>query len=260
MTPVLLVAHGSAYPAAAATIRALARGVAAARPGIDVRVAFLDHAGPRPAEVLAAFDRYGHRSAVMVPLLLTSAYHDRVDLPAVLASARRAGLRLEVATAAVLGPGVGGVPAALLDGLTRRLAETGAGYDAVLLAAAGTRDAMARSTVAEAAVALGAALGVSCIPGYASAAEPTGAEAVAALRAAGARRVAVAAYFLACGRLYDTVIGSALTAGAVAAATPLGACRELVRLVLQRVAVVDPGGHLDATGPEPISIIQGLAA
>ena len=47
-TAVLLVAHGSADPRAAASTRALARAVAAQRPGLDVRTSYLDHAGPRP--------------------------------------------------------------------------------------------------------------------------------------------------------------------------------------------------------------------
>src|SRR5918912_4049812 len=52
--PVVLVAHGSRDPVAAATTRALARTVAALRPGLDVRVAFLELAVPRPAQVLEA--------------------------------------------------------------------------------------------------------------------------------------------------------------------------------------------------------------
>src|SRR5687768_4208383 len=100
---IALVAHGSADPRAAATTRALARSVRAAAPDNDVRVAFLDHAGPRPGEVLRGFAAAGHDRAVVVPLLLTAAYHARVDLPSVLAEARAAGLTLPVATAAVLG-------------------------------------------------------------------------------------------------------------------------------------------------------------
>jgi len=98
------VAHGSADPRAALQTRALARAVGG-------EAAFLDHAGPRLAEVLA-----GHRSAVVVPLLLTSAYHGRVDIPAALA-----GLDTEVALADVLGPVGGVVPPELLDALVERL-------------------------------------------------------------------------------------------------------------------------------------------
>jgi sirohydrochlorin ferrochelatase len=47
-------------------------------------------------------------------------------------------------------------------------------------------------------------------------------------------------YFLAPGRLYDAAVDSARDAGAVAAARPLGAASELVRLVLDRVAAAEP--------------------
>src|SRR6266511_3190890 len=223
--PVVLVAHGSRDPRAAATTRALARVVARLSPGSPVRVAFLDHAGPRVGEALRPF---GADEVAVVPLLLTAAYHGRVDLPAALAEARAAGIGTGAMLTDALGPTSSLVPAALLAGLRRRLAERGPGYDALVLAAAGTRD--------RAATALGAALGVPCRSGYASAAAPTAGEAVRELCTAGARRVAVAAYFLATGRLYGSAADSALAAGAVAVAEPLGDAPELARLVLDRVA------------------------
>src|SRR6266498_3996570 len=221
--PVVLVAHGSRDPRAAATTRALARVVARLSPGSPVRVAFLDHAGPRVGEALRPF---GADEVAVVPLLLTAAYHGRVDLPAALAEARAAGIGTGAMLTDALGPTSSLVPAALLAGLRRRLAERGPGYDALVLAAAGTRARAALSTVDQVATALGAALGVPCRSGYASAAAPT----------AGARRVAVAAYFLATGRLYGSAADSALAAGAVAVAEPLGDAPELARLVLDRVA------------------------
>jgi sirohydrochlorin ferrochelatase len=58
------------------------------------------------------------------------------------------------------------------------------------------------------------------------------------LTAVGARRVAVAAYFLAPGLLHDAVVTAARAAGAVAVAEPLGTAPELVRLVLDRADAV----------------------
>jgi sirohydrochlorin ferrochelatase len=191
-------------------------------------VAFLDHAGPRVGQVLRQFAR--HDEVAVVPLLLTAAYHANVDLPSALAEAG-GGLMTRV-----LGPVDGQVPAQLLAGLRRRLGETGSRFDALVLAAAGTRDVTALSTVDDVAAALGHALGVPCRAAYASAAAPTAGEAVAALRSGGARRVAVASYFLAPGRLYRAAAGSALAAGAVAVAEPLGDAAELARLVVERVA------------------------
>ena len=280
----VLVAHGSRDPRAAAATEALARAVRRAHPGWAVHAAYLDHAGPRPLDVLAALP--GHR-VVLVPLLLTSAYHGRVDIPAVLEAA--ADLPLTVTLAGVLGPQPtppvpaeqapaapvpfvaaqrapaapavfvpvqpavsapasfvaaqrapvgpdGRVPVELIDGLVRRL--PGDGLDAVVLAAAGTRDAAARATVGWAADALSGRLGLPCTVAYASASPPAVADAVDRLRAAGARRVGVSAYFLAPGFLYDLAARSARAAGAVAVADPLGDAPELVRLVAARVQAV----------------------
>ncbi|HEY2948552.1 MAG TPA: CbiX/SirB N-terminal domain-containing protein [Micromonosporaceae bacterium] len=237
MRSLLLVAHGSRDPRAAAATRALASAVSAARPGVHVRVAFLEHALPRPAQVLAALQGEGRPGAVVVPLLMTAAYHGRVDIPAVLAAARRDGLRMPVVVADVLGPVNGEVHPSLVAGLGRRLSEmdaAGPGFDAIVLAAAGTRDPAARETVAYAGAALGGRLGVPVEAAYASAAAPTPGEVVARMRAAGARRVAVAAYFLAPGRLYEAGADGARAAGAVGVAAPLCDAPELADLVLAR--------------------------
>lgn len=82
---VLLVAHGSRDPRAAASTEALARAVRRSRRDWDVRASYLDHAGPRPLDVLSALPA-GSR-VVVVPLLLTAAYHGRVDVPAVVEAA-----------------------------------------------------------------------------------------------------------------------------------------------------------------------------
>jgi sirohydrochlorin ferrochelatase len=221
---VVLVAHGSKDPRAASATEALARAVRRSRPDWDVLPAYLDHAGPRPLDVLASL---GDRRAVLVPLLLTAAYHGRVDVPAVIEAA--AGLPVDVSLAEVLGP----VSPLLLDALVRRLGDPG--LDAVVLAAAGTRNAAARLTVAAAAEALGDRLGVPSAVAYASAAPPTAGAAVERLRGLGARRVAMATYFLAPGKLYDLAVESARAAGAIAVAGPLTDAPELVRLVAGRV-------------------------
>ena len=224
---VVLVAHGSRDPRAAESTEALARAVAEAHQEWEVHASYLDHAGTRPLEVLTWLSLSGHPAAVLVPLLLTSAYHGRVDVPAVVEAAREAGLHLDIALADVLGP----ASRLLVEGLIRRLPSTE--LDAVVLAAAGTRDAAARKTVEATAAALGARLGLPCTAAYASAASPTAAQAVAALDVS---RVGVASYFLAPGLLYDNAMESARSAGAVATAPPLGDAPELVELIAGRVA------------------------
>lgn len=221
---VVLVAHGSRDPRAAAATSALASAVGARHQGWAVHAAYLDHAGPRPLDVLRRLSLSGVRRAVVVPLLLTSAYHGKVDIPAVLRDA--SSLDLDVSLSDVLGP----VSELLVDGLVRRLPTTE--LDAVVLAAAGTRDAAARTTVSDAAAALGARLGIPCTVAYASAAAPT---ADVAVRSLGGGRVGVASYFLAPGLLYDKAVAAALAAGAVAVAPPLTDAPEVVELVGRRV-------------------------
>jgi sirohydrochlorin ferrochelatase len=199
-----------------------------------VHASYLDHAGPRPLEVLRWLSVSGCRRAVVVPLLLTAAYHGKVDIPAVVREA--SSLDLDIALADVLGP----VSDLLVAGLVRRLPTTE--LDAVVLAAAGTRDAAARTTVAAAAEALGARLGLPCTVAYASAAPPTADVAVAALPG----RVGVASYFLAPGLLFDKAVEAALAAGAVAVAPPLEDAPELVTLIEHRVAAALNAGLVAA--------------
>jgi sirohydrochlorin ferrochelatase len=228
--PVVLIAHGSRDPRSASTIRRLAARVGAAWPA-PVSAAFLDFNLPAVPSVLRGLAAGWSVPPVVVPCLLTSAYHGRVDVPQVLADAR-----VRTRLTPVLGPQrPDDEPDPLLvAGLRRRLSELDATYDALVLIAAGTSYAAARSTVDSTARSLGAAVGVPCRVGYASASAPTPAEAVAEMRAQGASRVAVASYFLAPGRLYDVAATSARAGGAVAVAGPLGPAEEVVRLVLAR--------------------------
>ncbi|WDZ85111.1 sirohydrochlorin chelatase [Micromonospora cathayae] len=239
--PVVLVAHGSRDPRAAEATRALARAVAASRPGTPVLPSWLDHTDPAPTEVLRRLAADGHPGAVLVPLLLTAAYHRRVDIPAAVAAAQETGPRMPVRVTDVLGPVGPVVDDALLAGLRRRLTEAEPGrVDALVLAAAGTRDPGARASVGRVAAALGASYGVPCRVAYASAAPPDAVAAVARLRAAGARRVAVAGYFLAPGLFHDAVTSAAYRAGAVAVSAPLTDAPDLVALIASRIDHATP--------------------
>ncbi|SCL64565.1 Sirohydrochlorin ferrochelatase [Micromonospora peucetia] len=235
----VLVAHGSRDPRAAEATRALAGAVSAARPGVTVLASWLDHTEPGPTTVLRDLAATGHPRAVLVPLLLTAAYHRRVDIPAAVAAARETGPPIAVRVTDVLGPADCEVDAGLLAGLYRRLGEARPGrFDGLVLAAAGTRDARARRSVGRVAAALRAGLGVPTRVSYASAAPPAVETAVARLRACGARRVAVSAYFLAPGLFHDAVVAAARGAGAVAVSDPLTDAPELADLVLRRVDAV----------------------
>jgi len=75
--PVLLaVAHGSRDSRAQAAARALAAGVSARAPGLDVRAVFLQHARPSLAEALAV----AGPAVTIVPLLLAGGYHLSQDI------------------------------------------------------------------------------------------------------------------------------------------------------------------------------------
>lgn len=204
-----------------------------------MRAAFLELTEPYLGDVLA---RLGARPAVVVPLLLTPAYHARTDLPGVVDTARSGGARIEVA--GILGPtDPTDLPAELISAMRRRLVEATPAArpdapvrpDALVLAAAGSRDAEALRTVERVAAAMSAATGLPCRAGYASGAgEPVG-DAVAALRAAGARTVAMASYFLAPGLLHDRAREAATESGVIAVAEPIAAAPAAAALVRRRV-------------------------
>jgi sirohydrochlorin ferrochelatase len=193
-----------------------------------VTAAFLDFDPPTVPGALRSLAG-GPHAPVVVPALLTRAYHRKVDLPSLVDG-------FGVGVTAVLGPEAPGDPVdrRLVAALVRRVSEVDSDFDGLALLAAGTSDPAARSTVEDVAAALGAALHVPCVVGYASTSLPSAADAVSLVRALGARRVVAASYFLAPGRLHDAAETAARAAGAVAVAGPLGAATELVELVLAR--------------------------
>ena len=172
---------------------------------------------------------------MVLPLLLTAAYHSEVDLPALLAEASAARPGLDIRYGDPLGP-----DPLLLRALDRRMAEAGAAAwpaaeTSVVLAAAGSARPESNEVIAALARQWQAARGWrAVVPAFAAAAAPSPAEAVASLRRAGARRVVVATYLLAPGFFADRIAASSLAAGAVAVSAALGAAPEVADLVLRR--------------------------
>jgi sirohydrochlorin ferrochelatase len=232
--PLVAVAHGSRDPRSAATIAALVGVVRERAPALDVRTAFLDLSAPRLPDVLAALHGDGHRDVVVVPLLLGKAFHARVDLPSTVAEASARLPRLSVSVSGVLGPDPR-LPSVALRRLRAAGARIGDPSLGVILAAAGSSHApanLAVSTVASSWASLGWA-GVEAA--FASTAQPDVPAAAAALRARGARRIAVASWFLAPGRLPDRIAAQAVAADPSAiVAEPLGPDPALADLVLDR--------------------------
>ncbi|MGE5764530.1 MAG: sirohydrochlorin chelatase, partial [Mycobacterium leprae] len=82
--PVLVAAaHGTRDPRGRAVVGRLCERVRAARPDLEVRTAWVDVGVPSLAEVLAQVST----PSVVVPLLLSTGYHVRVDLPRAAAAA-----------------------------------------------------------------------------------------------------------------------------------------------------------------------------
>lgn len=191
-SPILIAcAHGTSSPLGAAEVNALRDGIAALRPGLDVREAYVDVQEPELPAVVTGLP--AGETAVVVPLLLSVGYHVKVDI------ARAVRSRPDTLAAAPLGPD----PrlAALLD---QRLREAGVtGDDAVVLAAAGSSDATAAQNVEELADQLRALRPNRIVAAYGASAKPSVPDAVAALRGEQAGRVVIASYLLAPGFFHD---------------------------------------------------------
>lgn len=231
------VAHGSRDPRSAATIHALVEQVRRQRCDVDVRVSFLDLSTPRLPDVLAAVESDGHRRAVVLPLLLGHAFHARVDVPGAVARAAGRHPRLEITTAPVLG-GDPGLTEAALDRLRVAAGPLDDPDLGVVLASVGSSHPPANRAVALLADQWGARHGwAAASAAYATAAEPTVAAAVADVRARGARRVAVAPWVLAPGRLPDRIRDAAQDAGALVSA-PMGPHPGVAETVLRRYDAV----------------------
>ncbi|MFD7557450.1 sirohydrochlorin chelatase [Streptomyces sp. NPDC059835] len=223
----VLAVHGSTVPAAAATIARLASAIEALS-GIRPVVGHLDVQSPSLADVVRA-----HPCAVVVPLLLGAGYHRRVDIPAVLEG-----------TGCVLTEGLGGEPGIALALYGRlREAERRRGphtrADAVVVAGAGSSRPGGNAGTEDCAARLAALLAadpdtgpdpVPVVPAYLTSADPTVPRALAALEAAGHRRIAVAAHLLAPGRFTRTLAGL----GAWTVSEPLADHPSVARLVLGR--------------------------
>ncbi len=233
----ITLAHGSRDPRSAETITALTEKVACMRPDLRVEPAYLDLAEPGLDAVVDRLVAEGHGEIVVVPLLLTEAYHANVDVPAAVERARGRHEDVAITVTDVLG-----IENAFFRVLDERLRAALREHrvrelDALVLAGAGSSDPVANAAIARAARAWGAHHKLPVIAAFASSAPPAAGEAVRAHRADGRRHVAVGVMMLAPGFLPDRVKELAYEAGAVAVAEPLGAHEEVAHVILARYAV-----------------------
>jgi sirohydrochlorin ferrochelatase len=233
----IALAHGSRDPRSAETVKALVAEVKALRPDLRIEVAFLDLARPNFQTVVDRLVKADFDEIVVVPLLLTEAFHARVDVPEAISTAmqRHEGVRIQASR-------ILGMEAAFLEVLDLRLREALKSarvreLDALVLAAAGSSDPLANQAVARIARTWGARHHLPVTAAFASAAPPAAGEAVRAFRAEGKRHIAVASFFLAPGLLPDRAAELALEAGAIAVSEPLGAHPAVAHAVLARYAV-----------------------
>ena len=221
VTALVLAAHGSEDPRSAANAQAVADQIRCVRPRLEVRVAFCELNTPRLVDVLTP-------DAVITPLLLADAYHARIDIPRQVASRGVA-----VRQANVLGE-----DDRLVSVLHERLAELGVStrdpQRGVLVVAIGSTHpaANARSTQVARKLIAGTRWAATTTA-FATGSGPSPAQAANRLRRHGARRVVIAPWFLAPGRLTDRVAEYAASES-IPMAAPLGAHRLVIETVLDR--------------------------
>ena len=231
------LAHGSRDPRSAETINALVNEVRSMRPDLKIAPAFLELSKPSFTTVVDRLVKAGHDEIVVVPLLLTEAFHAKVDVPTAVAQAQARHAGLQIRATKVLG-----LERSFLEVLDLRMREALKAarvreLDALVLAAAGSSDPLANQSVARLARVWAAHHKLPVTAAFASSTPPATGEAVRAFRGQGKRHVAVASLFLAPGFLPDRAAELALEAGAVAVSQPLGAHPELARTILARYAV-----------------------
>src|SRR5688500_6343938 len=90
------LAHGSRDPRSASTVRELIDEVRRMRPDLRIEPAFLELSKPSFGQVVDRLVKAGYDEIVVVPLLLSEAYHAKVDVPSVIAeaTARHEGLQI----------------------------------------------------------------------------------------------------------------------------------------------------------------------
>ncbi|EID10268.1 sirohydrochlorin chelatase [Mycolicibacterium phlei] len=224
----VLTAHGSADPRSAAVTHAVAGRIRRLRPWLDVRAAFLEKTGPSLGETLRGLDG----PAVVVPFLLASAFHARVDIPAMIAESGA-----EVDRAEVLGE-----DPALLTVMRLRLAELGVSPDddglGVVVVAVGSSDPAANARTATVASALQSGTRWAATEmAFATGPYANLPAVVERMRARGVERLVVAPWFLAHGVITDRVAAFAGAQG-IPMAQPLGSHNLVAATVLDRFDAV----------------------
>ncbi|WP_404593806.1 sirohydrochlorin chelatase [Paenarthrobacter histidinolovorans] len=227
-SPVLIAcAHGTRNAEGQAAIRRVMAEIGELRPGLRVVEAYVDVQEPELGGVVEGLPE--GTAAVVVPLLLSTGFHIKVDVPKAIKS------RPEVVAARPLGP-----DPRLAELLATHLRAAGLQEDdGVLLAAAGSSLPDGSVDSEEQARLLGELLPNKVRVAYGASAQPTVPDGVASLRAelandGGTGRVFIASYLLATGYFHDQLA----KAGADVVAAPLLPSKVLAEIALERYDAV----------------------
>ncbi|MCP1415140.1 sirohydrochlorin ferrochelatase [Paenarthrobacter sp. A20] len=227
-SPVLIAcAHGTRNAEGQAAIRRVMAEIEALRPGLQVLEAYVDVQEPELSGVVENMP--GGTAAVVVPLLLSTGFHVKVDVPKAIKS------RPEVVAARPLGP-----DARLAELLATHLRAAGLTEDdGVLLAAAGSSLPDGSVDSEEQARLLAELLPNKVRVAYGASAQPTVPDGVASLRAelasdGGTGRVFISSYLLATGYFHDQLA----KAGADIVTAPLLPSQVLAEIALERYDAV----------------------
>lgn len=227
-SPVLIAcAHGTRNAEGQAAIRRVMAEIETLRPGLRVVEAYVDVQEPELGGVVESLP--DGTAAVVVPLLLSTGFHIKVDVPKAIKS------RPEVVAARPLGP-----DPRLAELLAAHLRAAGLQEnDGVLLAAAGSSLPDGSVDSEEQGRLLGELLPNKVRVAYGASAQPTVPDGVASLRAelaadGGTGRVFIASYLLATGYFHDQLA----KAGADVVAAPLLPSPVLAEIALERYDAV----------------------
>ncbi|QSZ53030.1 sirohydrochlorin chelatase [Paenarthrobacter sp. AT5] len=225
-SPVLIAcAHGTRNAEGQAAIRKVMAEIEDLRPGLQVLEAYVDVQDPELSGVVEGLPE--GTAAVVVPLLLSTGFHIKVDVPKAIKS------RPEVVAARPLGP-----DPRLAELLAKHLRAAGLqDRDGVLLAAAGSSLPDGSVDSEEQARLLAELLPNKVRVAYGASAEPNVPDGVASLRAELAQdggRVFIASYLLATGYFHDQLF----KAGADVVTAPLLPSPVLAEIALERYDAV----------------------
>ena len=235
-----LLAHGSPDPRHARDVAALTGRLRAF--GVDARAAFLDHNAPSPADAAHALAAEGSTTTTVVPLLLSPAYHARVDVPAAVAAMRGAEPSLVIARSEPVG-----LHPLVLEGAAELVRASGLPIGprtGVILAAAGSRDVRAIAAV-EALIgrhgaAFAASLGARAVrAAYLDGGRPIGRIRTLMRCVDGASTFVVVTLMVADGVLRDRIVTAAMRHDLPVAAGTLAGTAALAELVTLRADAVE---------------------